>query len=58
MKHFLRRTCLIFLTIAALLAADGLIPPLDSKQPEQARKIIEEFKGNPKGPYFQIRWFC
>ena len=58
MKHFLLRTCLLFLAIVTLLAADGLIPPLDSRQAEQARKILEEFKTNPKGPYFQIRWFC
>ena len=57
MKHFLRRTCLLFLAIVAPLSADGLIPPLDSKQAQQARKTIEEFKTNPKGPYFQIRWF-
>jgi hypothetical protein len=56
-KHFLRRTCLLFLAIVAPLSADGLIPPLDSKQAQQARKTIEEFKTNPKGPYFQIRWF-
>src|SRR6185369_1422819 len=28
------------------------------KQSQQARKTLAEFKANPKGPYFQIRWFC
>src|ERR1700719_346397 len=58
MKYFLRRNCLLLLALAAPLSADGLIPPLDSKQIQQARKILEDFKANPKGPYFQIRWFC
>jgi len=57
MNYFLRRFCL-FLAFVAALSADGLIPPLDSKQAQQARKILEEFKADPKGPYFQIRWFC
>ena len=57
-KHLLLRGCLIFLAIVAPLAGDGLIPPLDSKQAQQARKILEDFKSNPKGPYLQIRWFC
>lgn len=58
MKYFLRRNCLLFLALAAPLSADGLIPPLDSRQIQQARKILEDFKANPKGPYLQIRWFC
>ena len=56
--HFLRRGSLILLAMVAPLAGDGLIPPLDSKQVQQARKILEDFKINPKGPYLQIRWFC
>ncbi|PYT29255.1 MAG: hypothetical protein DMG58_16610 [Acidobacteria bacterium] len=56
--YFIRRGCFIFLAIVAPLAGDGLIPPLDSKQTQQARKILGEFKSNPKGPYLQIRWFC
>src|SRR5438128_12139573 len=56
--HFIPRACVIFLVIIGPLAGDGLIPPLDSKQAQQARKIIEDFKSNPKGPYLQIRWFC
>jgi len=56
--HFIPRGCVIFLAIIAPLAGDGIIPPLDSKQVQQARKIIQDFKSNPKGPYLQIRWFC
>src|SRR5713226_5115705 len=56
--HFIPRGCVIFLAIIAPLTGDGLIPPLDSKQAQQARKIIQDFKSNPKGPYLQIRWFC
>ena len=56
--HFACRVFLVFLAIIPRLAADGLIPPLDSKQAQQARKILADFKNNPKGPYFQIRWFC
>src|SRR5437867_1149519 len=56
--HFIPRACVIFLVIIGPLAGDGLIPPLDSKQTQQARKILGEFKSNPKGPYLQIRWFC
>ena len=37
---------------------DGLIPPLDTRHAEQARKILADFKANPKGPYVQIRWYC
>lgn len=43
---------------SALLLGDGLIPPLTQAQTEQARKILSQFKTNPKGPYLQIRWFC
>src|SRR5437879_6937930 len=56
--HFIPRGCVVFLAIIAPLAGDGIIPPLDSKQAPQARKIIQDFKSNPKGPYLQIRWFC
>ena len=45
-------------SFAVSLLADGLIPPLTSEQVEQARKTLSEFKANPKGPYFRIRWFC
>ena len=52
------RACFLFLAIVGQMAADGLIPRLGSKETEQARKILADFKTNPKGPYFQIRWFC
>ncbi|HYM12547.1 MAG TPA: PEP/pyruvate-binding domain-containing protein [Bryobacterales bacterium] len=44
--------------LPALGRAEGLLPPLDAAASEQARKILAGFKANPKGPYFQIRWFC
>ncbi len=43
---------------AAPLCADGLLPPLTDAQIRQAKKALADFKSNPKGPYFQIRWFC
>jgi rifampicin phosphotransferase len=50
---------LALLTIRAVVVrADGLIPPLTSEQIQQGRKTLSEFKTNPKGPYFRIRWFC
>jgi hypothetical protein len=56
-------TAVVFLlglltTTADAVRADGLIPPLTSEQIQQARKTLSEFKANPKGPYFRIRWFC
>ncbi|HJZ97641.1 MAG TPA: hypothetical protein VKE70_14125, partial [Candidatus Solibacter sp.] len=56
--HFISRGCFILVAIVAPLLGDSLIPSLDSKQSQQARKILQEFKSNPKGPYLQIRWFC
>jgi hypothetical protein len=56
--HFIRRGCFIFLAIIAPAAGDGLIPPLNSSQAQQARKFLADFKSSPKGPYLQIRWFC
>ena len=38
--------------------SDSLLPPLSPAQAEQARKTLDSFKTNPRGPYFQIRWFC
>jgi hypothetical protein len=38
--------------------ADGLLPPLTPQQAAEARKLIAEFKTNPRGPYSRIRWFC
>lgn len=31
---------------------------ISAAQAEQAKKIIEAMKKNPRGPYFQLRWFC
>jgi len=57
MNRFAR--LLVLAPLAALPGlADGLMPPLTSLQVQQARKALAEFKASPKGPYFQIRWFC
>ena len=55
---FAGRLWVLFLVIIPGLFADGLIPPLETKQIQQARKLLEDAKINPKGPYLQIRWFC
>jgi hypothetical protein len=39
-------------------SAEGLIPPLSSEQAARVRQTIEDFKRNPRGPYYRIRWFC
>jgi hypothetical protein len=31
---------------------------ISAAQAEQAKKIIEAMKRNPRGPYLQLRWFC
>ncbi len=46
------------LCLAASARGDALLPPLTPAQIQQARKILADFKANPKGPYLQIRWFC
>ncbi len=56
--RFSRRFCALALAIIPSLFADSLIPPLETKQVQQARKLLEDAKTNPKGPYLQIRWFC
>ncbi|MEZ5350993.1 MAG: PEP/pyruvate-binding domain-containing protein [Bryobacteraceae bacterium] len=52
------RALAILLACAAVLPADSLIPPLDSKQAEVTRRAIAEFKANIRGPYLRIRWYC
>lgn len=37
---------------------EGLIPPLSAGQAASVRQTIEEFKRNPRGPFYRIRWFC
>lgn len=56
--YFVRKCSVFLVAFAPFLRGDGLIPPLDTKRAEQARKILTDFKANPKGPYFQIRWYC
>ena len=46
------------IAVVPSLYGDGLLPPLTPKQVEQTKKVFADFKANPKGPYFQIRWFC
>ena len=55
---FIRGTWILLLAAAGNLFGDSLIPPLTTKQAEQTRKLLADFKANPKGPYFQIRWYC
>lgn len=38
--------------------SESLLPVLTEAQTQQARKLLRDFKANPKGPYFQIRWYC
>jgi hypothetical protein len=56
------RLTLAFGLLLCLLPApargDSLLPPLSPSQAEQARKTLDGFKTNPRGPYLQIRWFC
>src|SRR5215472_19005413 len=49
---------LLILAAVSTLCADGLLLPLNPKQVEQTKKMFADFKANPKGPYFQIHWFC
>lgn len=55
------RTFLIGLFVCSLIPSahcEGLLPDLSPSQIQQARKTLNEFKSNPKGPYLQIRWYC
>jgi len=54
----MRLTLLIGLLAAASVSAQGLVDPMTSQQVKQAAKILQQFEASPKGPYFQIRWFC
>jgi hypothetical protein len=38
--------------------AEGLIPPLTPAQVKEGRAAIAAFKTNPRGPFFQVRWYC
>ncbi len=48
----------LFLLLPAVAWADGLLPPLTEAQTARTRKLLAEFKSNPKGPYLRIRWYC
>jgi hypothetical protein len=57
----MRRTLgfgLLLFLLPAPGRSDSLLPPLSPSQAEQARKTLDSFKTNPRGPYLQIRWFC
>lgn len=58
--HFFRLTAMSLL--AALLWATTLLAQgpieISTAQAEQAKKIIDAMKKNPRGPYAQLRWFC
>src|SRR5438128_12517988 len=55
---FNRNACIILIAGIPQLLGSGLIQPLTPQQVERARNALVDFKANPKGPYFQIRWFC
>lgn len=40
------------------LRAEGIVPDLTPAQVAHARKVLEGYKSNPKGPFERIRWFC
>jgi len=43
--------------LSNLLFAQGPIQ-ISDEQAEQAKKIVDAMKKNPRGPYSQLRWFC
>ena len=54
----LRGLSLLTLAAGPILYGDGLLPPLTPKQVDQTKKAFADFKASPKGPYFQIHWYC
>jgi hypothetical protein len=46
--------CGLFTTVRA----DGLIPPMTAEQAAEARRTLEGFRTDPRGPFYRIRWFC
>jgi len=56
----IRRLAFSFMLVlsgATMLLAQGPVD-ISVAQAEQAKKIIEAMKKNPRGPYLQLRWFC
>ena len=49
---------LLAVCLPAASRSESLLPVLTDAQAQQARKALRDFKANPKGPYFQIRWYC
>jgi hypothetical protein len=56
-QAFLSALLLLF-GLLTPVRADGLIPPLTAGQSTEARRILEGFRSNPRGPFYRIRWFC
>ncbi|MEP7362850.1 MAG: PEP/pyruvate-binding domain-containing protein [Acidobacteriota bacterium] len=54
----MKQTLSIGLLAAVCVNAQGLVAPMTPQQITQAAKILQQFEASPKGPYFQIRWFC
>ncbi|MDX1482206.1 MAG: hypothetical protein R3315_11045, partial [Woeseiaceae bacterium] len=49
------------LLIAVMAATVCSAAPLDPPTPEalaEGRRIVQEMRDNPRGPYLRIRWFC
>ena len=53
-----QRLVLTLLCGVACLSAEGLIPALTDAQIREARKVLRDFRTNPRGPFHRIRWFC
>ena len=54
----MKQTLSIGLLAAMSLSAEGLVDPMTPQQIKQAARFLQQFEASPKGPYFQIRWFC
>jgi uncharacterized membrane protein len=55
---FVRGTWILLLWAAGNLFGDSLIPPLTTKQAEQTRKLLADFKhGHNRHSHVWLRWF-
>lgn len=60
-RAFLRGwMCLVLWCVSTsnAAAADGLLPTLSEAQAQEARRILDGFKANPRGPFYRIQWYC
>ena len=46
------------LALGAIVWAQAPIPELTASQQAEARRLIEQIKKDPRGPYGPIRWYC